>query len=75
MKLVVCKLEDGFGKVWYQIREKGWIFNSWMKEINFTLSGLSYYTLIRFDTESQAREYLKNYHRYKQKPKITELDK
>lgn len=44
------------------------------KEINFTLSGLSYYTLVTFNTETEARTYLQDYHRYKQKIKITELD-
>ena len=68
MKYVVCKVETGSGKIWYKIRKKGWISDSWL-----TPSGAAYDKTLVFNSESEARQYLHDFLISQKKDKVTEL--
>lgn len=73
MKYVVCKVESGDGKIWYKIRKKGWIFDSWLTVIDFTAYGMAYNKPLMFSSESEARRYIHDFLLSQKKDKVTEL--
>jgi hypothetical protein len=73
MKYKICKLENSLGGIWYQIRKKGWIFDSWLIKRAFTNRGSPYNKLETFSSEDEARKYLQYYLLLQKKTKVTEL--
>lgn len=59
MKYKICKLQDGNGKIYYQIKEKGWLFWRWVKVARGPLEK-PYYAIISFETLDMTQSWLKD---------------
>lgn len=55
MKHRICKLQDGNGKIYYQIQEKRWFFWRYIR------SQHPYYNIIYFETLDMAKSWLKDH--------------
>jgi hypothetical protein len=67
MKYKICKLIDGNGREWYQIKKKGWILWNWVCDSHFE-------TEIEFSTEQSAKEYIEKQLKYVKSTKIKLLE-
>lgn len=54
MKYKICKLQDGNGKIYYQIKEKRWLFWRW-------ISQPPYYNIIYFENLDMLYSWLKDH--------------
>ena len=57
MKYKICKLVDGNGKEWYQVKEKRLLFWKWIKVARGPLE-IAYYEPLTFNTFSKAKEWI-----------------
>ena len=59
MKYKICKLIDGNGLEWYQIKQKRLFFYRWIKVARGPLE-VAYYEPLTFDTFNQAQNWLQD---------------
>ena len=57
MKYKICKLQDDNGKIWYQIKERGFLGWNWKCEFNYFYRHRIKYPL-RFDSELAAKHHI-----------------
>lgn len=57
MKYKICKMQDGNGKEWYQVKKKGWLFWRWAKYASGPLA-LPVYLTHHFPTFGHAQKWV-----------------
>ena len=57
MKYKICKIQDGNGKISYQIKAKHWLFWKWIKVARGPLE-VAYYEPLTFSSFSKAQIWL-----------------
>lgn len=75
MKYKICKLVNGNGNEWYQVKIKGWLFWHWAYDTNFVGGEFCVQNFRRtFDTFDDAKKYIEDLNRFKNsfKTKVVE---
>ena len=71
MKYKICKLVDGNGKEWYQVKIKGWLFWHWAYYSKFVGGEFVVQNFrITFDTFDDAQKYIEDLKKLKNSYKI-----
>lgn len=64
MKYKICKLQNGNGNEWYQVKIKGWLFWRWAYRTKF-VGGRICYPKLSFDTFDDAKKYIEDLKKFK----------
>ena len=68
-KYKICKLQDGNGKEWYQIKEYYWIVWFWLRTFQCYYGGCDR-QIGQFESEDDARKFLEGLKNFKNAMRI-----